>query len=155
MKLYLDASVFLHLLFDEKHADEAEMILSSVENGESEGYINPLVAEEVAFKLLVGKASELGVNSFYKFKDMYANDADFRRACYEPVSKFMEYLESLTSLRWVELDEDILLEALAISADYGLLPADAIHAATALKLDVPLASFDRDFRRVPGLRVVP
>lgn len=155
MRLYIDASVFLHLLFEEKHADEAETILSSVENGENEGYITPLVVEEVAFKLLLGKASELGVGSFYKFKEMYAKDANFRRKCYEPVARFMEYLESLIGLRWVDLDRDILLEALTISASYGLLPADAIHAATALKLNVPLASFDRDFRGIPGLRVIP
>ncbi|RLE89221.1 MAG: hypothetical protein DRJ46_04975, partial [Thermoprotei archaeon] len=68
MKFYIDASVFLHLLLDEDKAEDAEKILLMVEEGEASGYISPLVVEEVVFKLLVARASELGATSFYEFK---------------------------------------------------------------------------------------
>jgi len=40
------------------------------------------VVEETVFKLLVGRASELGVDGFCEFKRRYAVDGEFRRACY-------------------------------------------------------------------------
>ncbi len=155
MRAYIDASVFLHLLFDGSRADEAERILSSVEEGESLGYVSPLVVEETVFKLLVGRASELGVDSFYEFRKRYAVDEEFRRTCYRPVEEFISYLDSLRGLRWVEVGGGDVHEALRLSADYGLLPADALHAALALRLGVAVATFDSDFRRVPGLKVIP
>ncbi|MDK2384496.1 MAG: PIN domain-containing protein, partial [Candidatus Korarchaeota archaeon] len=38
---------------------------------------------------------------------------------------------------------------------YGLLSSDALLVAVALRLGVPVYTFDRDFSRVPGLEVKP
>ena len=39
---------------------------------------------------------------------------------------------------------------------YGLLPADALHVATALRIGVEaVATFDEDFRRVEEVKTVP
>ncbi len=64
MSLLIDSSVFLHLLFDEERADEAETLLSSVETGAIKAYVTTHVLEEVAFKLMLAKGSELGETSF-------------------------------------------------------------------------------------------
>jgi len=155
LKCYIDSSVFLHLLLEGDRADEAEEILERVENGEVTGYITVLVAEEVAFKLLVAKASELGVDEFWSFKKRFLKDSEFRGKCYEPIMEFREYLDKMAGLVWVPVADREYWEALKIVRKYGLLTVDAIHAATALKLGVPLASFDEDFKRVPGLKVIP
>ena len=155
MKFYIDASIFLQLLLDEEKAEDAEKILLMVEEGEASGYISPLVVEEVVFKLLVARASELGVMGFYEFKRLYLRKPEFRAACFEPVLKFMGYLNSLTGLKWLAVDKDVLDEALDICEKYGLLPADSVHAALALKLQVPIATFDEDFRNIPELEVIP
>ncbi len=155
MKFYIDASVFLHLLLDEDKAEYAEKILLMVEEGEASGYISPLVVEEVVFKLIVARASELGATSFYEFKRLYLRNPKFRVACFEPVLKFMNYLNSLTGLKWLAVDKDVLDDALDICEKYGLLPADSAHAALALKLQVPIATFNEDFRNIPELKVIP
>jgi predicted nucleic acid-binding protein len=46
--------------------------------------------------------------------------------------------------------------ALEIMKEYGLLPNDALIAATCRHYKInTLATFDEDFRRVPWLKVIP
>lgn len=155
MRYYLDASAFLHLLLEGERADEAESILERVERGDAVGYVSALVVEEVAFKLLVAKASELGVSEFWEFKRKFTGDAEFRGECVKPVREFERYLDSMAGLAWVPILDSDLWSALRIVERYSLLPADAVHAALALRLGVPIATFDEDFVRVPGLSKVP
>ena len=155
MRVYIDSSVFLHLLLEGKRADEAAAILSGVEAGDIVGFISPLVVDEVVFKILYTRALELGAKGFYEFREKYGKDEKFREKCFEAVSRFRRYLDSLSGLRWVGIGEVDVLQAMEISGKYGLLPSDSLHAAVALRLGVPIATFDRDFSRVPGLSVVP
>ena len=92
MKYYIDSSVFLHLLLDGEHADLAEELLEKVEYGESTGYVSALVVEEVSFKLAIAKASELGLVNYWQIKRKLLRDEAFRRECFSPVLKFIEYL---------------------------------------------------------------
>ena len=46
-------------------------------------------------------------------------------------------------------------QAKKIVEKYGLLTADAVHAALALKLKIPIATFDEEFKRIPKLRTIP
>ena len=64
MSALIDSSVFLHLLLDGDRADEAEALLSSVEEGALRAYVTTHVLEEVSFKLLLAKGSELGETNF-------------------------------------------------------------------------------------------
>ena len=154
MRLYLDSSVFLHLLLDGKWADRAERILEAVERGEATGYVSVLVVEEVALKLLFAKASELGVATFWEFKRKLIRDEAFREECFRPVLEFSRYLDRLSGLAWVHVTREDYERGIEIASKHGLLTADAIHAAVALRLGVPIATFDEDFKKVPGLTVV-
>jgi len=154
LRFYLDSSVFLHLLLDGKWADRAERILEAVERGEATGYVYVLVIEEVAFKLLYAKASELGVTVFWEFKRRLAKDETFRKECFRPVLELSRYLDALSGLAWVHVTREDYERGLEIASKHGLLTADAIHAAVALRLGVPIATFDEDFKNVPGLTVV-
>jgi len=155
MRYYIDASVFLNLFLEGRRADEAEEILEKVEYGEATGYVSVLVVEEVAFKLLIAKASELGVENFWNFKKKFLKDLKFRKECYKPVIKFKEYLNLMSGLAWTNATNQDYQNALRIVEKYGLLTADAVHAALALKLKIPIATFDEEFKRIPKLRTIP
>ncbi|OYT48345.1 MAG: hypothetical protein B6U85_02790 [Desulfurococcales archaeon ex4484_42] len=59
MKLFIDSSVFLKLILDEPGADKAQEILEIIEENKALGYITSLILEEVSFKLVFAKASEV------------------------------------------------------------------------------------------------
>jgi predicted nucleic acid-binding protein len=49
---------------------------------------------------------------------------------------------------------DIVAEVITIRRKYRLKTPDAIIAASAVKINVPLVSADKEFRRVHGLVVI-
>ncbi len=154
MRVVIDSSVFLHLLLDEKRANEAESLLSSVETGSIIGYVTTHVLEEVSFKLLLAKGSELGESSFWGFKKRFASDANFREKCLVTLSQFRDYVSSLKGL----ILEGVTVEDWKRSIGllrYGILTSDALIAAVAMRLGVPVYTFDLDFARIPGLEVRP
>ncbi len=56
----------------------------------------------------------------------------------------------------LEVGEEIKQAALDIMRQYGLLPNDAIIAATCKHYNIDtIITFDEDFKRVPWLKVVP
>lgn len=55
----------------------------------------------------------------------------------------------------LEVNSEIKEWALEVMGEYGLLPNDAIIAATCRYHALDLITFDDDFRRVPWLKVVP
>jgi len=155
VRLFLDSSIFLHLLLDGPRADEAEEILTWVEEGEAEGFVTALIVEEVSFKLALAKGSELGISSFWEFKRRFSRDETFRETCLSPVEEFSRYLEGMRGLFWAEVLPGDWREAISISRRFGLLSADALHAAVCIRLGAKMATFDSDFSRVAGLSVVP
>ncbi len=154
MSFVVDSSVFLHLLLDEERADEAELFLSAVEVGAVKAYVTTHVLEEVSFKLLLAKGSELGETSFWGFKRKFLRDEKFRKECLKAVLSFRDYISSLRGL----ITENITLRDWERSVELcgrGLLTSDALLAAVALRLGVPVYTFDLDFKKVPGLEVRP
>ncbi len=154
MSALIDSSIFLHLLLDGDRADEAEVLLSSVEEGALRAYTTTHVLEEVSFKLLLGKGSELGETSFWGFKKRFAKDKEFRKSCLEALETFRDYISSLRGLTIEEVTLGDWERSVEICR-HGLLTSDALLAAVALRLKVPVYTFDHDFKRVPGLEVRP
>ena len=155
MKFVADSSVFLHLLLDEERADESEEFLSNVERGSVIAYVTPHVMEEISFKLLIAKASELGETKFWNIRRRLMRDEDFRKACFEPLKAFSEYVLSLRGLVWESVRREDWLKSLEIVKRDGLLTSDALLSAVAMRVHVPVFTFDSDFRRVKGLEVRP
>lgn len=57
--------------------------------------------------------------------------------------------------RFVPLGEQDLVQALSLAKRHRLTTNDAVMASHAMRLKVPVLTFDDDFRRVEGLEVVP
>jgi len=159
MRVFVDASVFLKLLLDEPGADEAEEILGAIERGTIVGYVTPLVLEEVSFKLLFAKASEiLDTRNIWRIREALLGDENVRAAAASVLQEFRDYIGYMLSrgLRLEPLLGSDWWDAVEIVSVWGLLPADALHLAAARRLGVDaVATFDEDFQRVPGVRVVP
>lgn len=154
MTFIIDSSVFLHLLLEGERADEAEVLLTSLEEGAVRAYVTTHVLEEVSFKLLLAKGSELGETSFWGFKRRFIRDGEFRKSCLGVLEIFRDYISSLRGLTIEEVTLGDWERSVEISK-HGLLTSDALLAAVALRLGVPIYTFDHDFRRVPGLEVKP
>ncbi len=158
-KIFIDASVFLKLLFDEPGATLAQQILEAVETNRVIGYVTPMVLEEIAFKLLYAKASEvLGTSNIWRIREALKLDEEVRSKCMLVLREFYEYVEYMLSrgLRVEHVLYSDCVKALEIVEEYGLLPADAIHVAVAMRLGLDtIASFDEDFRAVRNLKVIP
>lgn len=159
MKVYVDSSVFLKLLLDEPGADKAQEILEAIEEGKVLGFISPLVLEEVSFKLTYAKASEvLNTRNVWRIREALRLDEKVRGECLKPLKAFQEYVEHMLmkGLRVVCVTYDDWRNATYFIERYGLLPADAIRVAIALRVGAKtIATFDEDFRTVKEINVAP
>jgi len=159
MKVYVDSSVFLRLLLDEPGADKAQEILEAIEDGRVLGFISPLVLEEVSFKLLYAKASEvLNTKNVWRIGEALRLDEGVREECLKPLKAFRKYVEHMLAkgLRVVCVTYEDWRDAARFIEKYGLLPADAIHVAIALRVGAEtIATFDDDFRVVKEISVAP
>jgi predicted nucleic acid-binding protein len=55
-------------------------------------------------------------------------------------------------IKLVDLDERVAFKAVELARDYGLKPADSVHAASALIVPVPvLQMWDRDYEKIASL----
>jgi len=125
---------------------QARNILKPVISGEMRGFINNIVFSEVLFitiRLLTGlKAYELRKNP-------------------ETIQKTLETInENIRFLRdyfiELEINDEVKELALEIMKEHGLLPNDALIAATCRYYKInTLATFDEDFKRIPWLKVIP
>lgn len=62
-------------------------------------------------------------------------------------------LESLTGMRLVEMDNELMHEAASLAAELGLRGADSVYVAIAHQLNLPLVTFDVDQRERAQARV--
>jgi len=159
MRLFIDSSVFLKLLLNEPGADAAQEILENIEYSKSIGYVTPMVLEEVSFKLIYAKLSEaLNTKNIWKIREALRLDRRARSECCKVVRKFLSYIEYLygRGLRIENVTYSDWVESVAIVEKYGLLPADALHVAVALRLKVnAIATFDEDFKAIREVKIIP
>jgi len=159
MRIFVDASVFLKLLLDEPGADKAQEILEAVESSRVIGYVTPMVLEEVAFKLVFAKASEiLNTKNIWRIREAMRLDEETRRACTKVLREFHRYVEYMLTkgLRVEYVTYEDWRKSIEVMERYGLLPADAIHLAVALRIGAnAIASFDEDFRYVREVKTIP
>ncbi len=155
----MDSSVFLKLLLDEPGADEAQEILEAIEEGRTLGFITPIVLEEVSFKLIYAKASEvLNTRNVWRIREALRLDKKVRMECIKPLKTFQKYIEHMLTrgLRVEYVTYEDWREATDFIRRYGLLPTDAIHVAVALRVGArTIATFDEDFRVVKEINVAP
>lgn len=159
MKLFVDSSTFLKLLLDEPGAGKAQEILEAIEENRVIGVVTPIVLEEISFKLIYAKASELlNTKNIWEIREALRLDEKLRSECIKTLRSFYNYVEYLLrkGLRVEYVTYDDWCNAISIVEKYGLLPADAIHVAVALRVKTnAIASFDKDFKVVKEIKVIP
>jgi len=143
MRVLFDSNVFLKYLAG---FQEAKALVDKVEDGEWEGYINDIVVSEVIYGYL-----RLSLNmSRYKLRKYIIKNNNLVR---ELLKNDIYPLLSIFKLLPLNLDVYNIIQYIA---EYGLLPNDALIAATYRIYDIDLlATFDNDFRRIPWIKVVP
>ncbi len=159
MRIFIDSSIFLKLLLDEPGADKAQEILEMVEENKVLGYVTPMVLEEISFKLIYAKASEiLNTKNVRRIREALKLDEKIRNECIKILKTFYDYVEYMLGkgLRVEYVMYDDWCNAIDIVERYGLLPTDAIHVAVALRIRArAIATFDEDFRVVKEINVIP
>lgn len=154
--IFIDANVFAYVLTNHpKYGDNCMRFLEEVEDGKREGFVSPLIIDEVSYVLMIQKGKELtGIKETMAVKQAISKILD---KCLEPVAKFYEYLDYLTSLgnlKVVSVDYSISKIALDLSKEYHLFPRDALHAACCKAYGITnIATNDADFERVEWLKV--
>ncbi len=125
--------------------EEARKLLNPVLRGDLEGYINVIVYSEVVFillRLLTGKNA-------YRLRE---DPSLVSRVAREKLTDYIEFLESY--FHELEVTNEVKRIAFEVMRDYGLLPNDALIAATCRYYGIKtVITFDEDFERIPWLRV--
>ncbi len=125
---------------------EAKRVLEPVLNGDVTGFIYNIVFSEVVFVLL----KLLTDMKAYELKKKPELIKETIRRLDKQIAFLREYFIEL------EISEDVKQTALEITKQYGLLPNDALIAATCKHYNIDtLITFDEDFKRIPWLKVVP
>ncbi len=144
MKIFMDTSIILAFLAGQD--PQAYKIIEEVENHAITGYINAIVVDEVIYgylRLATGLSSKR-IRQLLAKKDerlikLIRNDV-------EPILKLFITLPTTIEPQ----------EVIDVIEEYGLMPADSIIALTCKHQGVnTIATLDKDFERIPWLRVIP
>ncbi len=159
MEFFLDSSVFLSLFLGEKEADKASEILINVEKGIDIGFVTPHILEEITYKLIISKGLELlGKASIWTIRDKLKDDIDFRGKIIQVVDLFIKYIEKMLKggLRVTPIIDDDYFKSIKIIEGFGLLPSDALIVAVMMRKGIKtIASFDKDFKLIKSIKVIP
>lgn len=140
---FIDTNVIIRYYAGDPAARKA---LEPVLSGETVGYINSVVFSEVLFvllKLLTGMKA-------YELKRRPQTVRETLKMLDNQIAFLQGYFIEL------EINEEIKQAALDVMRRYGLLPNDAIIAATCKHYNInTIITFDEDFKRVAWLRIIP
>ncbi|MBP7071676.1 MAG: PIN domain-containing protein [Methanothrix sp.] len=153
-RIFIDANIFTYLLTGHPiHGRACQQLLERVENGDLEGYISPLVIDEVSYVLMVQTARKTR-----RTEDARSIKQEMLAAwkeCLAPVGEFHDYLDTIISaghLKVLSLDYSISRIALECAKEHRLLPRDALHVACCKAYGIKeMATNDGDFKRVSFL----
>lgn len=148
--IFLDSSAILRYFIGDPRAKD-------ILEDPSRLAINSIVFSEVAFNLL--KLLYIEKYGQYKFYDMKSklslHDHNVLRG-YSLLQSFLDELQRENRLVYLPITFEIIREASRIAVQYGLLPNDALIAATCKQYGInTIATFDEDFERIPWLKVIP
>ncbi len=124
---------------------EARRVLEPVINGEITGFINNIIFSEVIFIL------------FKLLADMKAYELKRKPEIVKEIIKKIDRQIMFLREYFIELEinESVKKTAIGIIRQYGLLPNDALIAATCKHYGIEkIITFDEDFKRIPWLKVI-
>ena len=157
MSIFIDSSIFLRLLLNESGADLAQNILENVEANKVIAYTSPMVLEEISFKLIYAKASELlKTINIWRIREEFKLNMNFRVEYMKPIEKFHECIGFLSrrGLRIETVTYRDWVKSIEISKKYGMFPANSVHIAMRIGVDT-IATFNTDFKKIKNINVIP
>jgi len=133
--LYLDSNVFLYAILypteSQPKANAAKEILCKIESGSLPAFTSTLTWDEVVWIVT---------------KTISRNDG---------IAQGQKLL-GFPNLEFINVDENILVQAQRLMNAYRLSPRDSIHVASALSRKVrAILSDDEDFNQVKELKRIP
>jgi uncharacterized protein len=150
-RVFIDTNIFLYSVFEHAiYGKSCREFLKRVENGEIKGFASDLVLNEVFHKLMVAEIAEI--------EGIDANNVT-RLIKREPeiigeLKRVWAEMELISGFGISLLNTTTYPEFVRLSREYLLTAADAAHlAAMEANGIVSMASNDRDFTRVPWLRL--
>ena len=152
MRIFIDTSVFVRHYYG---LNKSLRLLDFAVN-ENEAVISPNIIEETFFKLLYMETERLfGKTGKYIAKERFRRHTDKFKAVEDYINGFL--IESIESdiIELLNIDGRILKSSVEVAFSHGLLPNDALIAATCRHHGIKkIATFDEDFKRVDFLEVV-
>lgn len=151
---FIDTNIFLYTIkSNNKFSRYCGDYISRVKYGELLGFVSPLVISELFYKLIMIEISETKKLDTSKSK-IFLKENPGIISKLKKSSKVIEELYMYEGIKILQLGEEISKLSLELSKEYGLLPNDAIHAATCKYYDIKnIATNDSDFERVDFLKV--
>jgi predicted nucleic acid-binding protein len=150
--IFIDANIFLFHAFDTNNG--AVEFLKKIETEGLKAFTSSLVLEEVFFKLLLQSASNFSKTLTIQTAKTLLSNSLKRKEVLAPVILYATYIEHLSEfgLSVLDLTGEDLRAALALTAEHGLITADAAHLAVMKRMQiVHLASGDPDFGDVSSI----
>ena len=138
--LFIDSNVFIkHLEGDA----EAKQVLERAMTRDTTAYINDIVASEVLYVYILAVTGRRA----YELKE---NPDELESVDLSPVRKLLGIAAILPTTA------EIIEDAYEIIHQYKMLPNDAIIAATCKHYGIKtIATFDKDFKKIPWLNIIP
>jgi predicted nucleic acid-binding protein len=147
-EIFVDSSIFI------AHCMVGDETLIHLLGGE-ELSASPNVIEESFYKSLLLKTEGIYKKGKYTLKEKYIKERDNFEPVFKYFDEFIKQLVETKSLKILPLNAEISLRSIEISWKYGLLPNDALIAATCKHYRIDkIATFDPDFKRVDFLEVL-
>ncbi|MFQ6127066.1 MAG: type II toxin-antitoxin system VapC family toxin, partial [Candidatus Heimdallarchaeota archaeon] len=157
--IFLNASPVLAVLLNAEGADECETTLTRIETGEIKATTTTHILEEIMFKLVFAKASEvLQSKNVWRIRQKLKTNESLRQDCCEILNKFIKYVKILRfgGLKIIEVYGEDIFNVPEILKQTGLLTSDCLHLSVMSRLNLKkIATLDQDFKKVKGLTVIP
>jgi len=141
--VFIDSNVIVRYFVGDL---EAKKLLDPIIDGEVEGFINEVVFSEVIFltiRLITGRGA-------YELK----REPELVKKALKQMRDKVDFINMY--FNEVEVSEAVKEHALKVMENHGILPNDALIAATCRHYGLEvIATFDEDFKRVPWLKTIP
>ena len=152
--IFLDANIFLHIILENpSHADSCTALLEHIESGHYHGISSIIVLGEVFHRTLISDvvaSCRIEPASAPAYIKKHAVLFQKLPRAYGAIST----IKQMHNIRISDISSDTLDHGLVISQKYSLLLNDALHIAVMREREINcIATYDRDFERVPGIMI--
>jgi len=152
--VFIDANIFLNaILASANESAPCVRFLEDIDNGTIHGATSILVLNEVLHRLLIASVvSDCGISPESAVHFLKTNPAHVSHAA--KVWDLMDDIRNIRTLKVHGISEVTFTRSLAIMQESGLLSNDALHVASMEEQSIDtIATYDRDFERVPQIKV--